>query len=154
MGRARLAVLLLLIGLLLCAACGGEAAQERAPARPEAEQPSAAVPAVASTSAETQAVDASATTNGEPAVSEAAASEEADDCRIDAPPDGSKPLDLGTVTVHGDRPAAEARTIRERIAAVGLTIESSDATSVECSMSTATQRFSTPTDTWLHMEIR
>lgn len=117
--RALLAVLLLLIGLLLCAACGGEAAQERAPAQPEAEQPSAAVPAVASTSAETQALDASATTNGAAGANkEAAAGEEADDCRIDAPPDGSKPLDLGTVTVHGDRPAAEARTIREGIAAV------------------------------------
>lgn len=39
-------------------------------------------------------------------------------CRIDAPPDGREPLDLGTVTVHSDRPAAEARAIREGIAAV------------------------------------
>ena len=114
MGRARLAVLLLFIGLLLCAACGGDAAQERAPARPGAEQPAAAVPAAQpSTSAETQAQDANAATSGETTVSE-----EADGCRIDAPPDGSKPLDLGTVTVYGDRPAAEARTIREGIAAV------------------------------------
>ena len=105
--RARLAALLLLAGLLLCAACGGEAVQERAPVQPGAEQPAAAAPATPSTSAKTQAHGASAT-----------ASEEADDCRIDVPPQGSEPLDLGKVTLHSDRPAAEARTIREGIAAV------------------------------------
>ena len=104
--RARLAALLLLAGLLLCAACGDEAAQERAPAQPGAEQPTV-VSAVPSTSAETQTQGASATV-----------SEESDDCRIDAPPAGSEPLDLGKVTLHSDRPAAEARTIREGIAAV------------------------------------
>ena len=69
MMRARLAALLLLASLLLCAACSDDGAQRHV-------------------------------------------------CRIDAPPDGSEPLDLGTVTVRSDRPAAETRAIQEGIAAV------------------------------------
>ena len=39
-------------------------------------------------------------------------------CRINAPPEGSEPLDLGAVTLHSDRSSAETRAIREGIAAV------------------------------------
>ena len=118
MVRARVAALLLLASLLLWAACGDDGTQERPPAQPMVGQ-SAAAPSPPSTSAQTQEQSVNAAASEETAASEKiAVGEEAEDCRIDAPPDGREPLDLGTVTVHSDRPAAEARVIREGIAAV------------------------------------
>ena len=92
--RARLAVLLLLIGLLLCAACGGDEAETVGMEGEAASVSGAAIDVPAATR-----VDARRCPGG---AAEALV----------------EPLDLAGATVDTDRPAEEARAIREGIAAV------------------------------------